>query len=81
MKKFMIKSLAAAMTVAGTFGVSAALKAQPAEQYLPLLTYRTGSFAPLGIAWGDGKIDYLELVNAQGGVNGVKIRFEECETA
>ncbi|CAM5207657.1 ABC transporter substrate-binding protein [Oligella ureolytica] len=83
MKKIIVKTLAAAsMVVAGTFGVSAALKAQTAaEQYVPLLTYRTGSFAPLGIAWGDGKIDYLELVNAQGGINGVKIRFEECETA
>lgn len=81
MKKFIVKTLAASMVVAGTFGVSAALKAAEQEQYIPLLTYRTGSFAPLGIAWGDGKVDYLELVNAQGGINGVKIRFEECETA
>ncbi len=81
MKKVILKTLTASMIVAGTFGVSAALKAQPTEQYAPLLTYRTGSFAPLGIGWGDGKIDYLELVNAQGGINGVKIKFEECETA
>ena len=24
--------------------------------------------------------DYLKLVNARGGINGVKIVFEECET-
>jgi branched-chain amino acid transport system substrate-binding protein len=25
-------------------------------------------------------VDYLKLVNAKGGINGVKISFEECET-
>nr|WP_235580966.1 ABC transporter substrate-binding protein [Pseudorhodoferax sp. Leaf265] len=53
-----------------------------AEQFVPLLVYRTGQFAPLGIPWADGKQDYLKLVNARdGGVNGVKLTFEECETA
>ena len=31
-------------------------------------------------ATGHGYIDYLKLVNAQGGINGVTITFEECET-
>lgn len=57
-------------------------QAQGAEQFVPLLVYRTGQFAPLGIPWADGKQDYLKLVNARdGGVNGVKLVFEECETA
>ena len=31
--------------------------------------------------WADGYVDYLELVNARdGGINGVKITYEECET-
>lgn len=52
------------------------------EQFIPLLVYRTGQFAPLGMPWADGKQDYLKLVNARdGGVNGVKLAFEECETA
>ena len=55
--------------------------AQAQEQFVPLLVYRTGQFAPLGIPWADGKQDYLKLVNAKGGINGVKIKFEECETA
>lgn len=47
-----------------------------------MLVYRTGQFAPLGIPWADGKQDYLKLINARdGGVNGVKLVFEECETA
>lgn len=52
------------------------------EQFIPLLVYRTGQLAPLGIPWADAKQDYLKLVNARdGGVNGVKLTFEECETA
>ncbi|NMM09006.1 MAG: ABC transporter substrate-binding protein [Polaromonas sp.] len=57
-------------------------QAQAAEQFIPLLVYRTGQFAPLGIPWADGKQDYLKLINARdGGVNGVKLTYEECETA
>lgn len=76
--------LAAAMfAVSGTLAAaSVPAVAVAAEQFVPLLAYRTGSFAPLGIPWADGKMDYLKLVNARdGGINGVKIVFEECETA
>lgn len=62
--------------------VPAQAQAQVAEQFIPLLVYRTGQFAPLGIPWADGKQDYLKLINARdGGVNGVKLTYEECETA
>lgn len=75
---------AATLTMAGAL-VTAALPTTVVaaeEQYIPLLAYRTGSFAPLGIPWADGKLDYLKLVNARdGGINGVKVVFEECETA
>jgi len=51
------------------------------EQFMPLLVYRTGPYAPNGTPWADGKQDYLKLINARdGGVNGVKITYEECET-
>ena len=30
--------------------------------------------------WANGYVDYLKLVNARGGINGVKLTFEECET-
>ncbi|GAA5231593.1 ABC transporter substrate-binding protein [Verticiella sediminum] len=71
----------AGAALAGALGSATAL-AQPAEQFIPLLVYRTGQFAPLGIPWADGKQDYLKLVNARdGGVNGVRLVYEECETA
>ncbi|KAI1691010.1 periplasmic binding protein domain-containing protein [Ditylenchus destructor] len=50
------------------------------EQFFPLLVYRTGPYAPNGTPWANGKQDYIKLVNANGGINGVKIAYEECET-
>jgi len=55
--------------------------AQAKEQFFPLLAYRTGPYAPNGTPWANGKQDYLKMINARdGGVNGVKLTFEECET-
>jgi branched-chain amino acid transport system substrate-binding protein len=47
---------------------------------LPGLPYRTGPYAPNGVPWANGYSDYLKLTNARGGINGVKIIYEECET-
>ncbi len=60
--------------------VPAAAMAQAKEQFFPVLVYRTGAYAPNGVPWANGFVDYLKLTNARGGVNGVKISFEECET-
>jgi branched-chain amino acid transport system substrate-binding protein len=65
-------------------GVSAvlapALSQAAAEVFVPVLSYRTGPYAPNGVPWANGFVDYLKLINARdGGVNGVKIAFEECE--
>lgn len=81
MKRLNLKWATACLVATGS--LSAAIPAMAAEeQFVPLLVYRTGSFAPLGIPWADGKLDYLKLVNERdGGVNGVKIAYEECETA
>ena len=46
-----------------------------------MLSYRTGAYGPNGTPWANGYVDYLKLTNARGGINGVKISFEECETA
>lgn len=77
-----LTTAAAAIAASLSFLAAPAAQAQAAEQFVPLLVYRTGQFAPLGIPWADGKQDYLKLVNARdGGVNGVKLVYEECETA
>jgi branched-chain amino acid transport system substrate-binding protein len=47
-----------------------------------MLNYRTGPFAPGGMAFADGYQDYLTLINERdGGIGGVPIRMTECETA
>src|SRR5262249_51917227 len=62
-------------------GGAAAAWAQANEQFIPLLVYRTGPYAPNGVPFANGFADYLNLINERdGGVNGVKITFEECET-
>jgi branched-chain amino acid transport system substrate-binding protein len=54
--------------------------AQAKEQFIPVLSYRTGPYAPNGVPWANGYVDYIKLINARGGINGVKLSFEECET-
>ncbi|NND90905.1 MAG: ABC transporter substrate-binding protein [Granulosicoccus sp.] len=50
--------------------------------YIPSLTYRTGPFSGGGTPFADGYADYLNMLNERdGGINGVKIIVEECETA
>ncbi|MBC7435967.1 MAG: ABC transporter substrate-binding protein [Bdellovibrionales bacterium] len=72
-----LKSILGIALVAAT--ASAAI-AQPKAQYLPVLSYRTGPYAPNGTPIVNGIIDYYKVTNARGGINGVKILFEECET-
>src|SRR3989337_2699069 len=60
---------------------SGAALPQANEQFFPSLVYRTGPYAPNGIPFANGYADYLKLINARdGGINGVKATFEECET-
>ncbi len=76
--RFLIGSLAAAVAALGLGALAA--QAQN-EQFIPTLTYRTGPYAPSGVPIANGFRDYYTLVNARdGGINGVKIAWEECET-
>lgn len=50
------------------------------EQYVPLLSYRVGPYGSNGTSFFGAMIDYMTLVNLKGGVNGVKLTWEECET-
>jgi len=76
-------ALAAALAAAGTCAMlgTAPAFAQQKEQFFPVLVYRTGAYAPNGVPFANGYVDYLKYVNAKGGINGVKIVYEECETA
>jgi branched-chain amino acid transport system substrate-binding protein len=51
------------------------------EQFLPVLTTREGAMRSLIIPQDNAYIDYLTLLNERdGGINGVKLVWEECET-
>ena len=54
--------------------------AQAQEQFMPVLSYRVGPYAAGGSGYYGGAIDYFTLVNLSGGINGVKLVWEECET-
>ena len=75
-------ALTAALLSAGAAALftAPAAMAQAAEQFFPVIVYRTGPYAPNGAPWANGYVDYLKYVNAKGGINGVKLTFEECET-
>lgn len=71
---------ASAAAICSSLAVAPAALAQAKEQFFPVLVTRTGPIAPNATPWANGYIDYLKLINARGGINGVKIVFEECET-
>ena len=79
-----LRQIVLAAAIAATGLTSALLSTQAAaqakEQFFPVLVYRTGAYAPNGVPFANGYVDYLKLVNARGGINGVKLSFEECET-
>jgi len=57
------------------------LSAQADEQYFPLQSYRVGPYAAGGTGFFGGFIDYMNLINTRdGGVGGVKLTWDECET-
>lgn len=60
--------------------IAPALAQQAAGQYVALPSYRVGPYAAGGSGFYGGIIDYFNLVNLSGGINGVKIGWEECET-
>ncbi len=61
--------------------MATAALAQQKEMFVPSMVYRTGPYAPSGTPFANGFWDYLTLINERdGGVNGVKLLVEECET-
>jgi branched-chain amino acid transport system substrate-binding protein len=66
-------------------GIAAAGFSAPAaaqnEQFVPANFYWVGPYAPGGSGFGGGMIDYFAMLNERdGGINGVKLTWEKCET-
>jgi branched-chain amino acid transport system substrate-binding protein len=77
-RRLFVFALAVALG-AGPLGLAAF--GQTKDIFIPLLVYRTGPYAPSGIPIANGFVDYFTLLNERdGGINGVKVAWEECET-
>ncbi|CAN7716320.1 ABC transporter substrate-binding protein [Bosea sp. LjRoot237] len=78
-KSSIIRSVAlSALLAAGA--ITAPAHAQDSI-YVANNAYRTGPFSGSGIPIGDGMRDYFTMLNERdGGIGGVRINFEECET-
>jgi branched-chain amino acid transport system substrate-binding protein len=62
-------------------GMLATPYAMAQEQFIGLPSYRVGPYASGGSGIYGGWIDYMQLINERdGGINGVKLAWEECET-
>ncbi|KAB7603438.1 ABC transporter substrate-binding protein, partial [Verminephrobacter sp. Larva24] len=55
--------------------------AQANDQFIAIPSYRVGPYGTNGQSYYGGYVDYLNYVNMkEGGIDGVKISWEECET-
>ena len=62
-------------------GVAACRRQAQNEQFIPLAGYWVGPYAAGGSGIYGGMIDYMNMINARdGGINGVKLTWEKCET-
>ena len=81
MQKPFKRSLAAALAGLAAAAAAPQTLAGSNEQFFPLATYRVGAYASSGIPVWAGMIDYLRYINdVEGGINGVKLVWQECET-
>ncbi|TBW32478.1 ABC transporter permease [Azotobacter chroococcum] len=82
MRKSLRRSIAGALLALGASSALPGLvQAAANEQFFPLATYRVGAYASSGIPVWAGMIDYLRYINeVEGGINGVKLVWQECET-
>jgi branched-chain amino acid transport system substrate-binding protein len=76
-KQFAIAAAVSAACLAA--GFSGAAQAAD-DQYFMLPDYRVGPYGANGQAFYGGFIDYLTYVNMKGGIDGVQVAWDECET-
>ena len=79
--KILTHALLAGATIAALCAPLGAARADAGEQFIGVTSYRVGPYGGNGQSFYGGYVDYLNYVNLkEGGVNGVKLSWEECET-
>jgi branched-chain amino acid transport system substrate-binding protein len=77
MRSLVLRALAGVFTLAVVLPAGA----ESNEQFIPAAFYWVGPYAAGGSGISAGLLDYLSLVNERdGGVGGVKLTWEKCET-
>ncbi|MEM9342192.1 MAG: ABC transporter substrate-binding protein [Pseudomonadota bacterium] len=74
-----LSTAATAVAVASTLALPDMAVAQE-TQYFPVASSRVGPYSAMGTGYYGAQIDYMKYVNMNGGVNGVMLTWEECET-
>jgi branched-chain amino acid transport system substrate-binding protein len=85
MKTLLRTALAAATLLAAGTGSALAVDTTPGpdsdKQFFPIASYRVGPYGAVGASIWAGQIDYYRYLNeVEGGINGVPIVWQECET-
>lgn len=70
---------AAAVALAAVSATAIPASAQE-TQYFPVASSRVGPYSAMGTGYYGAQIDYMNYVNMNGGVNGVMLTWQECET-
>jgi len=74
-------TLALACVVLAAAGYAGTAAAQAKEQFVPANFYWVGPYAASGSGIAGGMLDYFKMINNRdGGINGVKITWEKCDT-
>jgi branched-chain amino acid transport system substrate-binding protein len=75
------RAVVSGILMAGGLAAAGSALAQAGEQFIGLPSYRVGAYAAGGSGLYGGWIDYMAMINERdGGINGVKLTWEECET-
>jgi len=82
MKMTCIRSLVTTLAMAATLATAPAVSFAQSQQFVPVTIYRTGPMGGFGTPPMVAYMDYMAMLNERdGGINGVKLVWEECETA
>lgn len=76
-----LRTIVALFAAATAFAGPVGAQNDEEMQFFPVNAYWTGPYAAGGSAFGGGLIDYMKMLNERdGGINGVKLFWEKCET-
>ena len=79
LKNYLIGSVAVAAGALSMFATPQIAFGEE-KQYFPIASSRVGPYSAMGTGYYGAQIDYMNYVNMNGGVNGVMLTWQECET-